>query len=83
MMDDIRDHLCWIAFIESPAEPDKIRVRVRSRFMISEPLSRKYGGGGHDNASGATVRGRAMVAEVLRDADEMVKTYKETHEGWL
>ncbi len=83
MMDDIRNHLCWIAFIEFPSEPEKIRVRVRSRFVASEPISRKYGGGGHDNASGATLRSPVLVEEFLRDADHLVKHYKETHEGWL
>lgn len=83
MMDDIRDYLCWIAFIEDPAEKGKIRVRVRSRFVVSEPISCKYGGGGHDNASGMTLRDRALVDQVLCEADELVKNYKQTHEGWL
>ncbi len=83
MMDDIRDYLCWIAFIEDPKEENKIRARVRSRFVASEPISRKYGGGGHDNASGMTIRDSALIDQILRDADELVKNYKETHEGWL
>lgn len=83
LLDDIRDCLCWIAFVENPKEKGSIRVRVRSRFVVSEPISCKYGGGGHAHASGTTISDHALVDDILRDADELVKNYKETHEGWL
>ena len=36
-------------------EADEIRVRLRSKGPIINPLAKKYNGGGHPLASGATV----------------------------
>ncbi len=82
-MDSIRGCLCWLAFIESQEEPGTIRVRLRSRFMAINTLAEEYGGGGHACASGATVHSLDEMQALIAKADEMVKSYKETHEGWL
>jgi len=82
-LDSIRGCICWIAFIENGDEQQSVRVRLRSRFVHINPVAEKFGGGGHACASGATVFGQAQVQELLRDADALVKEYKETHEGWL
>lgn len=82
-LDAIKGCLCWIAFIESGDDKKSIRVRLRSRFMAINTLAEQYRGGGHANASGATVYGLDEVEQLLRDADAAVKSYKETHEGWL
>ncbi|WEG13895.1 bifunctional oligoribonuclease/PAP phosphatase NrnA [Pullulanibacillus sp. KACC 23026] len=42
----------WVFFIE---EPDKIRVRLRSKGPMIHTLAARYNGGGHPMASGATV----------------------------
>lgn len=76
----IRGVLCWLAFIETP---DNIRVRLRSRFMAINELAERYNGGGHANASGATVYSREEMNELIKEADAMVKEYKENHDGWL
>ena len=76
----IRGVLCWLAFIETP---ENIRVRLRSRFMAINELAESYNGGGHANASGATVYSRDEMNELIKDADALVKEYKENHEGWL
>ena len=82
-LDSIRGCICWLAFIENGDEQQSIRVRLRSRFVHINPVAEKFGGGGHACASGATVYGQEQVQELLRDADALVKEYKETHEGWL
>ncbi len=82
-LDSIRGCICWIAFIENGDEENSIRVRLRSRFVHINSVAEKYRGGGHACASGATVYGKDEVDALLKDADEKVKEYKETHEGWL
>ena len=76
----IRGCLCWMAFLETA---DSIRVRLRSRFMTVNALAEKYNGGGHACASGATVYSRQQMDELIRDADEAIRIYKENNEGWL
>lgn len=79
-LENIRDCLCWIAFIETD---ENIRVRLRSRFAPINMIAERYRGGGHACASGATVYNQEEVAALLREADAHIKEYKETHEGWL
>ena len=81
-LDSIRDVICWMVFIEN-AETETIRVRLRSRFVTINEIAEKYHGGGHANASGATVYSIEEMNALLADADQHVKQYKETHEGWL
>lgn len=82
-MDGIKGCICWLAFIENPSGDGSIRVRLRSRFMAVNTLAEQYNGGGHANASGATVYSREEMNELICKADEMVKEYKENNEGWL
>ena len=83
MMDKIKGCLCWLAFIDSHKEPGTIRVRLRSRFMSINQIAENYRGGGHACASGATVYSEEEKMQLVRDADQACKEYKETHEGWL
>lgn len=82
-LDAIRGSICWIAFIENGDAEESIRVRLRSRFVHINSIAEKYHGGGHACASGATVYGMEEMQALLHDADQLVKEYKETHEGWL
>ena len=79
-LDSIRGCISWIAFIETD---DNIRVRLRSRFVHINSVAEKYHGGGHACASGATVYSLDEMHALLRDADALVKEYKESNEGWL
>lgn len=81
-LDGIRGCLCWLAFIDNP-DGKEIRVRLRSRFVTINELAAKYHGGGHACASGSTVYSEAEMEALIRDADALVKQYKETHEDWL
>lgn len=90
-LDCIRGSLIWVAFIETNMTGTEgknsgkplTRVRLRSRFVPINGLAEQYRGGGHACASGATVYSRAEANRLLRDADALLKEYKETHEGWL
>lgn len=82
-MEKIKGCLCWIAFIESPNAEKTIRVRLRSRFAHINTIAEKHHGGGHACASGATVYSEAEMAQLVAEADALIKEYKETHEGWL
>ena len=81
LMDSIKGSLVWIAFIEN--KDGSIRVRLRSRFMTINKLGERYNGGGHECAAGATVYSREEKTKLLREADMLLKKYKETHNGWL
>ncbi|MBO4388279.1 MAG: bifunctional oligoribonuclease/PAP phosphatase NrnA [Spirochaetales bacterium] len=80
-MEKIRGSLIWLAFIDNP--DGTIRVRLRSRFVTVNSLANKYGGGGHANASGATVADRAQMQALIDDADALLADYKANHRGWL
>lgn len=80
-MDSIKGALIWLAFIENG--DGSIRVRLRSRFVTISELAQKYGGGGHACAAGATVHSRREANALIREADALLKAYKESHEGWL
>lgn len=82
-MECIKGCLCWIVFIDSRKEPGVIRVRLRSRFMAINGLAERYHGGGHANASGATVYSPEEMDALIRDADEQTRLYKREHNDWL
>ncbi len=79
-MDSIKGALIWIAFIEVE---EAIRVRLRSRFVAINKLAERYNGGGHACACGATLSSPSQRPKLLREADELLKEYKECHSDWL
>ena len=80
-LSDIRGVLCWLAFID--VDGGEIRVRLRSRFAAINTIAEKYHGGGHACASGATVYSSEEMNALIADADEHIRQYKETNEGWM
>ncbi len=82
-MDSIRGCICWMVFIDNNDDQGSIRVRLRSRFVTINAIAEKYHGGGHACASGATVYSQEEMRQLLADADQHVKEYKEHNEGWL
>jgi len=82
-LENIKGCLCWLAFIENDEPDETIRVRLRSRYVAVNSIAENYRGGGHACACGATVCNREEVEALIRDADALLKEYKETHEGWL
>ena len=80
-MDSIKNSLIWLAFIDNG--DGSIRVRLRSRFVTVSELAEQYEGGGHACAAGATVYSPAQMRKLIKQADKLLKAYKESHEGWL
>ena len=80
-MDSIKGSLIWLAFIDNP--DGSIRVRLRSRFVTVSELAERYHGGGHACACGATVYSQEEMAQLIQEADALLKEYKATNEGWL
>lgn len=59
----------WIFFIE---DSDKnIRVRLRSNIKNVNLLAREYGGGGHILASGAIIKDKNLIEEIVRKASNL------------
>ena len=81
LMDSIKGSLIWLALIDNG--DGSIRVRLRSRFVTVDKLANKYGGGGHDCASGATVHSKKEMRALIADADELLGNYKANNGGWL
>ena len=80
LMDSIKGSLIWLIFIEHETE---IRVRLRSRFVTVNQIAERYSGGGHDCASGATVRSKREALQLVKEADQTLAKYKAENEGWL
>ncbi len=65
----------WAIFMEYPTE---IRIRLRSRGPVINLLAEEYGGGGHAKASGARLNDWTQLDEFVKNADMLVKKYKES-----
>lgn len=65
----------WAIFMEYPTE---IRIRLRSRGPVVNLLAEEYGGGGHAKASGARLNDWTQLDEFVKNADTLVKKYKES-----
>lgn len=63
---DVEGMKAWVFFIE---EPDQIRVRLRSKGVIVNTIAKKYDGGGHPLAAGATIHKWEEADEVLKDLE--------------
>jgi bifunctional oligoribonuclease and PAP phosphatase NrnA len=60
----------WVFFIE---EEDQIRVRLRSKGPVINTIARKYNGGGHPLAAGASIYSWNDVDKVLADLIQACK----------
>lgn len=58
----------WAFFIE---EEDQIRVRLRSKGPVINVIARKYNGGGHPLAAGASIYSWDEMENVMKDLDEV------------
>ncbi len=77
----IKGSLIWLAFIDNP--DGTIRVRLRSRFLAVNKLAERYHGGGHANASGSTAYSLQEMAQLINEADALLREFKNSNEGWL
>ncbi|MDD4076594.1 MAG: bifunctional oligoribonuclease/PAP phosphatase NrnA [Bacilli bacterium] len=79
VLDSIKGHLIWMFFIESKQRV--FRIRLRSRFISINELASRYNGGGHAQASGATVYSNRQIKQIINEADLMVKEFKMQNPG--
>ena len=70
---NVKGICAWVIFIE---EGDSIRVRLRSKGPIINVLAKKYNGGGHPLASGATVNSWEEADRVIEDLQEICRNYQ-------
>jgi phosphoesterase RecJ-like protein len=68
VLGDVKGIKAWAFFIE---EGDQIRVRLRSKGPVINGLAKKYKGGGHPLAAGASVYSWDDVEQVIQDLDEL------------
>ncbi|MGE6719254.1 DHH family phosphoesterase [Peribacillus frigoritolerans] len=66
----IKNVKSWVFFIE---EDQEIRVRFRSKGPIINTIARKYNGGGHPFAAGASIYSWDEVDNILADMEELNK----------
>jgi phosphoesterase RecJ-like protein len=71
----LEDCPVWILFAEY--ENNIVRARLRSKGPAINELANKYDGGGHALACGANLGTWEKTEELLKDADELVRVYKE------
>ncbi|MBU1093860.1 MAG: bifunctional oligoribonuclease/PAP phosphatase NrnA [Firmicutes bacterium] len=64
----------WALFIEYPNE---VRIRLRSNGPTINELANRFGGGGHAKASGCRLEGWEQLPEFIKDAEAVIKAYKE------
>ena len=69
-MADIRGVDIWVNFTETE---NGVLCELRSSKYNINPIAVKYGGGGHQKASGATVADRETAMQMLSDLDAMME----------
>lgn len=69
VMGDIKGVDIWVNFTEAP---EGVLCEIRSSRFNINPIAVKYGGGGHEKASGATVPDRETAMAMLSDLDKMM-----------
>lgn len=67
-MADLKGVHTWVNFTDIG---DKVLVEIRSNTYNINPIAVKYGGGGHQKASGAAVANYEVAMEMLKDLDRL------------
>jgi phosphoesterase RecJ-like protein len=70
-----QDHPIWLLFAEY--EERIVRCRMRSKGPAINELAAKYDGGGHKFASGANLGTWKRANQLIQDADELARQYKQ------
>ena len=73
-MADIKGVDIWVNFTESD---EGVLCELRSGCFNINPIAVKYGGGGHQKASGACVPDHDTAMAMLADLDKMQGEYNE------
>jgi phosphoesterase RecJ-like protein len=64
VMGEIRGIDIWVNFTEAD---EGVLCEIRSSLYNINPVAKKYGGGGHAKASGATLKDRDEAMALLED----------------
>jgi phosphoesterase RecJ-like protein len=68
----IQGIIAWVFFIE---EEDQIRVRFRSKGPVINEVARKFKGGGHPMAAGASIYSWDEAKLVVHEVEELCEKY--------
>lgn len=71
----IKDVYVW-CFVTHDIKNNVYKVNIRSKGPVINEIASKYHGGGHKFASGVRTSERSDVDLLLKDLDEVCKTYK-------
>ena len=74
LMAGIKEVPIWVSFTED-FENNVILAEIRSRDITVVDIAKKYGGGGHNNACGASLKDFNEADLMLKDLNERVKEY--------
>ena len=69
-MGDLRGVDIWVNFTETD---EGVLTELRSSKYNINPVAVKYGGGGHQKASGATLKDRDEAMKMLEDLNEIIR----------
>jgi phosphoesterase RecJ-like protein len=69
-MGDLRGVDIWVNFTETD---EGVLAEIRSSKYNINPIAVKYGGGGHQKASGATLKNREEAMSMLEDLNNIIK----------
>lgn len=75
-LDSIKGSMIWVLFVDFD---DVIRARLRSRYTSVVEIANQFNGGGHLQASGATVKNKAEIKKLIKVADEHLANFKKGH----
>ncbi|EPE62885.1 bifunctional oligoribonuclease and PAP phosphatase nrnA [Exiguobacterium sp. S17] len=64
---------CWIMFVENK---DEIRVRIRSKGPVINEVAKRYRGGGHPMAAGATIDTWEEMDDVIAALEEVAAPFE-------
>ena len=76
LMAGIKEVIVWVSFTED-FENGKILAEIRSRDVVVVDIAKKYGGGGHNHACGASLKDFDEADLMLKDLDLLVKGYRD------
>jgi len=80
LLANIKECPVWALIIKYPKD---IRVRIRSNGPNINKLAEKYDGGGHHKAAGASLKSWSKMRPFVKDADTLVKEYKENQDSLI
>ena len=69
-MGDLKGVDIWVNFTETEQD---VLCELRSGKYNINPIAVRYGGGGHQKASGATVKDREEAMRMLTDLDRIME----------